>query len=86
MLQQATPVHSATDQPTTTNQNTTRIRLNLPHTYLALLQATPVFGYGGACVFCCAVCLCIKLGACTMQQKLIGEGLGTYPAVRKAVR
>jgi hypothetical protein len=45
-----------------------------------------VFGYGGACVFCCAVCLCIKLGACTMQQKLIGEGLGTYPAVRKAVR
>ena len=42
-------------------------------------------GFYGAMCYAMLVSLAIKLVACTMQQKLIGESLGRYPSIRRLV-
>ena len=53
-----------------------------PYTVGAL---EPSLGFTGATLVCIAVCFVTKLGACAMQQKLIGEKLSGSVAVRYAV-
>ena len=43
------------------------------------------WGFWGAAAYAIGVAFCIKLGACALQQKLIGETLGRSVAVRKLV-
>lgn len=41
------------------------------------------FGAPGVIAYCCAVMLALKMLACTVQQKVFGERLGGYVAVRQ---
>jgi len=52
---------------------------------LTVLVESSIGFYGGM-IYATAVGFVIKLVACTMQQKLIGENLARYPAIRRAVQ
>ena len=51
-----------------------------------LATGRDMFGLSGSMAYAAAISLALKLVACTVQQKLIGENLARYVAVRKLVQ
>ncbi|KAL9188273.1 hypothetical protein ACHAXT_006651 [Thalassiosira profunda] len=48
-------------------------------------QGHELLGWAGSIAYSCAVGLCLKLFACALQQKMIGENLSHYVKVRQFV-